>query len=190
MWSATPFRAASLRSSQGRVGEPSGHERRNVSTWPGSSKRRLSGFGRLKRSELMARVRGRANSSTELRMASLLREAGMRGWRRHLPLTGRPDFAWLGERVAVFVDGCFWHGHDCGRNLTPRSNAKLWREKILRNKRRDRRVDRRLRAEGWRVMRVWECLLAQRPISCAIRLRRALKSPRADGTKRGPQSYT
>ncbi len=145
-----------------------------MSKWPGRSKGRLTTFGRLKRSELMARIRSQSNASTELRMASLLRQVSMSGWRRHLPLAGHPDFAWPKQRVALFVDGCFWHGHYCGRNMTPRSNARLWREKILRNRRRDRRVARGLRAEGWAVMRIWECALGDRPTACLGRLRRVL----------------
>jgi DNA mismatch endonuclease (patch repair protein) len=67
----------------------------------------------------------------------------------------RPDFVFRTQRLAVFVDGCFWHG--CPRHATwPRQNAKFWREKILRNRTRDRLVTRTLRAHGWTVLRLWE----------------------------------
>ena len=131
-------------------------------------------FGGLTRSTLMSRIRGFGNSSTELRMAGILRQASISGWRRHAHLPGRPDFSWRREKVALFVDGCFWHGHHCGRNLIPRSNAARWREKISRNQRRDRRVSRQLRRQGWAVLRVWECSLRRRAEACAAKIRREL----------------
>jgi DNA mismatch endonuclease (patch repair protein) len=108
----------------------------------------------------MSAVRSRDNRTTELRLASLLRQHRLSGWRRHLPLPGRPDFAWPHEKVAVFVDGCFWHG--CPRcYVAPRHNAGFWRAKVDGNQRRDRRVARQLRAEGWSVHRVWECRVSE-----------------------------
>lgn len=89
-------------------------------------------------------------------MARLLREYGLSGWRRHQPLPGKPDFAWRSERVALFVDGCFWHG--CPRHYRrPSANVEFWVEKLRQNVARDRRVSRALRAQGWIVIRVWEC---------------------------------
>lgn len=76
--------------------------------------------------------------------------------------------------MAVFVDGCFWHGHDCGKNITPRRNAEAWKRKILGNRRRDRRVDRQLRELGWSVVRIFECQLLHRPDACLRRIRRCL----------------
>lgn len=143
--------------------------------WPIKGRNRATNFGLLTRSQLMTRVKSRGNVTTELRMAQLLRKAGLRGWRRHLPLPGRPDFAWPAYRVAVFVDGCFWHGHDCGKNISPRTNAKAWREKIQNNRRRDRRAARQLRQRGWSVLRVWECQLRRSPERCVTRIRRALQ---------------
>lgn len=85
----------------------------------------------------------------------LLRAKRITGWRRHLPLTGRPDFAFPSKRVAVFVDGCFWHG--CPKHFkAPVSRAEFWREKIESNRRRDRAVSRMLRSSGWAVVRIWE----------------------------------
>lgn len=126
------------------------------------------------RSYCMSRVRSKGNATTELRLAHLLRKARLKGWRRHRPLPGSPDFAWPKEKVAVFVDGCFWHGHDCGKNVSPKTNARAWKEKLERNKRRDRRVDRTLRSEGWSVVRVWECELRSSPDGAVRRIRRAL----------------
>src|SRR5689334_12378985 len=87
-------------------------------------------FGQLSRAELMSRVRSTGNQTTEGRMVKILRAAHVTGWRRRAKLPGNPDFVWRVGRVALFVDGCFWHGHDCGRNLTPKNNAELWEKKI------------------------------------------------------------
>ena len=94
-------------------------------------------------------------------MAALLRAHGLAGWRRNQALLGRPDFVFRRERVAIFVDGCFWHG--CPRHArTPKSHRGYWQRKLLRNKARDRSVRRALRQQGWKVLRVWECELAMR----------------------------
>lgn len=110
---------------------------------------------KTQRSALMAKVKGSGNASTELRLVAVFRALGITGWRRKHPLTGKPDFVFPKLRLAVFVDGCFWHG--CPLHATqPKQNAKFWREKIARNQARDRLVTRQLRACGWRVLRLWE----------------------------------
>lgn len=128
------------------------------------------------RRRIMRAIRGRGNKSTELAMAALLRRSRLTGWRRHLDLPGRPDFAWPAHKVALFVDGCFWHG--CPRCYrTPSHNTEFWQQKVLDNRRRDRRADRALRSRGWRVLRVWECRLES--TSTIRRVQRALRaSPR------------
>lgn len=108
----------------------------------------------------MARIRSKGNKSTELKVVSLLRHHGFTGWRRHWPVVGRPDFVFPKAKVALFVDGCFWHGHNC-RVFRHLQNQDYWTAKIERNKRRDRRVSRALRAAGWTVIRVWECQLKE-----------------------------
>ena len=114
-------------------------------------------FGSLNRSQLMARIRGTGNRTTELRTARLLREHRITGWRRRARLVGKPDFMWRKERVLLFVDGCFWHGHQCGRNLKPKTNSRFWVEKIATNCRRDRLVGVRLRRRGdYPVDFTWE----------------------------------
>lgn len=145
-----------------------------MSRWPGNARRERTTFGGLCRAQLMSRVRSAGNQTTEERLAFLLRQAGLKGWRRHGPLPGKPDFAWRELKVAVFVDGCFWHGHNCGRNLTPRTNAEAWREKIERNKARDRHATHVLRQKGWAVTRLWECQLAKNAGRCVARILRAL----------------
>jgi DNA mismatch endonuclease (patch repair protein) len=127
-------------------------------------------FTRQKRSEVMARIRSRGNCDTELALARLLRTHGITGWRRHVEIRGsgsgrrnfrvRPDFVFRREKLAIFVDGCFWHG--CPKHATwPATRAAWWRKKIIGNKRRDRRVNRALHSAGWRVLRVWEHALRQ-----------------------------
>lgn len=102
----------------------------------------------------MAAVRGR-DTSPEVSLRKALWAAGARGWRCHYKRApGRPDVAWPARRVAVFVDGAFWHGHP-SRHRPGRSGA-YWDEKIAANVERDRRVDSELRSRGWRVVRLWD----------------------------------
>ena len=110
------------------------------------------------RSFNMSRIRGRGNEKTEVRLAKLMRAARIKGWRRHLPIPGRPDFSFRNQKVAVFVDGCFWHG--CPRCFRlPKQNRAFWRAKIEGNRKRDRSVSGRLRRLGWKVVRIRECEL-------------------------------
>jgi DNA mismatch endonuclease (patch repair protein) len=146
-----------------------------MSRWPGNAQGERTAFGGLRRGQLMSRVRSTGNQTTEKRLASLLHEAGLTGWRRHQFLPGRPDFAWPKISVAVFVDGCFWHGHDCGRKVAPKTNAEAWKEKIERNQVRDRRATRLLRQRGWRVFRIWECQLARYPDRYVARIRKSVE---------------
>jgi DNA mismatch endonuclease (patch repair protein) len=88
-------------------------------------------------------------------MISVFRKNGFTGWRRNYPLEGRPDFVFPKQRIAVFVDGCFWHGHP-SRCRVPASNREYWTAKIEKNKKRDRLVNRRLKEMGWKTLRVWE----------------------------------
>lgn len=132
-------------------------------------------FSKKKRSELMSRIRGRNNKGTEVVLASLLRKNGISGWRRHAPLPGTPDFALRAHRVAIFVDGCFWHGCSrCGNKLTPATNRGYWLPKIKANRSRDRRADRNLRQAGWHVLRIWEHDLKKKPEFCVTRIRQAI----------------
>ncbi len=131
-------------------------------------------FGNLSRAALMSLIRSKGNRTTEGRMASLLRASHITGWRRHLKLIGSPDFGWRKERLVLFIDGCFWHGHDCGRNLTPKNNAELWEIKITATRHRDAANTRELRRRGWTVIRIWECQLKREPDSCLRRICSAL----------------
>lgn len=129
-------------------------------------------FSKQKRSAVMAAIRSRGNRSTELRMMALMRLAQVKGWRRNYRLFGRPDFVFPKRRIALFVDGDFWHGNR-ERARIPAANRAYWRRKIAANIARDRLVNRRLRKLGWRVVRVWEHDLARsRQARVARRLQR------------------
>lgn len=125
-------------------------------------------FTKSKRSEVMSRIRSRGNKDTELELVKVFRASGITGWRRHQPVFGKPDFVFRKLRLAVFVDGCFWHG--CPQHATePRTNAAFWRRKFAANKARDLLVNRTLRKSGWRVVRIWEHELKQIPVHRALR---------------------
>ncbi len=131
-------------------------------------------FTPRKRSEVMARIRSRGNKDTELFLLKVLRKNRIAGWRRHLPLLGKPDFAFPRQRLALFVDGCFWHG--CPRCYRrPDSRTRYWDAKLARNKQRDRKVTRALRRDGWRVVRIWEHELKD-SVSLVKQLRRSLNA--------------
>lgn len=103
----------------------------------------------------MAAIRSTGNKATELKLISILRANGIAGWRRNVKLPGKPDFVFRRERVAIFVDGCFWHG--CKRHCRlPEANRRYWQDKIARNAARDKKVNFRLKKSGWRVLRIWE----------------------------------
>lgn len=113
----------------------------------------------------MAAVRGK-HTSPEVALRKALYAAGVRGWRCHYTSApGTPDLAWPARRVAVFVDGAFWHGHP-SRHRPGRSGA-YWDEKIEGNVARDRRVDAELEALGWRVVRIWD-FEVRKDISAAV----------------------
>jgi len=163
-------------------------------------------FTKAKRSEVMSRIRGRGNKDTELALAKIFRAQRITGWRRQAEIRGRavasvydrrkagarraplqkpfrvkPDFVFIKLKLAIFVDGCFWHG--CPKHCSPmkwlrkssmpannpplpsrlrRTGRAFWRRKLSANKARDRVVARMLRRAGWRVLRVWEHELARR----------------------------
>jgi DNA mismatch endonuclease (patch repair protein) len=137
-------------------------------------------FSKAKRSEVMSRIRGRGNKETEIAFARLLRAHGITGWRRHYPLFGKPDFMFHKQRVVIFVDGCFWHG--CPRHSnTPVNNRLFWENKLSANKRRDRLVTRTLKADGWRVLRIWEHDLSADPLRCIRKVQSILAANSSTG---------
>ena len=137
------------------------------------------------RSRIMAAVRSTGNRTTERRFRAILVRHGFRGWRMHASeLSGKPDFVFDAHRLAIFIDGCFWHKCPlCFR--APSSSLAYWEPKIASNVARDARSRRKLNRKGWSVMRIWEHELRDGPRVLA-RLTRAL----ARGEKRGgPVSY-
>ena len=118
-------------------------------------------FSAEKRSQVMSAVRSKGNRSTELALISILKLHNISGWRRNFNLTGKPDFVFPKQGLTVFVDGCYWHGHNC-RVRKPGHNNEYWEEKILHNKQRDEFVTKELKKNGWKVIRIWECEIRKR----------------------------
>jgi DNA mismatch endonuclease (patch repair protein) len=124
-----------------------------------------------KRSRIMASIRSRGNSTTEIPLASAMRRLGLSGWRRHARIrtpsgSVRPDFVFRRERLAVFVSGCFWHY--CPEHCSlPKSNSDFWRSKLEANRARDRRNSRELKSMGWEVLVIWEHSVKRSPAVCA-----------------------
>jgi DNA mismatch endonuclease (patch repair protein) len=129
-------------------------------------------FSPQKRSEIMSAIRGTGNRSTEQKLASLFRSHRITGWRRRAAIFGKPDFVFPKAKVAVFVDGCFWHGCHL-HGSTPSSNREFWSEKLRRNRERDNLVGRQLKRSGWRVVRIWQHELKE-PGRVILRVRKAL----------------
>jgi DNA mismatch endonuclease (patch repair protein) len=158
-------------------------------------------FTKAKRSEVMSLIRSRGNKATEVALVKLFRSHKITGWRRHVQIGGRarsplragwrsgrggahgvtrptfrvrPDFVFRQARLALFVDGCFWHG--CPTHGTkPKGNAAFWRRKFASNLARDRLVSRTLRSAKWRVLRIWEHDLARKHEARLLRrIQRAL----------------
>ncbi len=111
----------------------------------------------------MRSVKSRGNRSTELMVRVGLMRKGVRGWHLHpRNITGTPDFYFPAAKVAVFIDGCFWHGCPrCGH--IPKTNTAFWKAKIARNEDRDKRTTYELRHQGIKVIRVWEHAIKDKP---------------------------
>lgn len=110
------------------------------------------------RSRIMSLVKSRHGKTTEGRLRACLAGSGVSGWvMNYGVLPGKPDFAFVRERLAVFVDGCFWHGCNCKR--LSKTRKAFWAAKVHANQNRDRHVVHQLRAHGWSVMRIKECEL-------------------------------
>lgn len=114
-------------------------------------------WSKEKRSEVMAKIRSK-DTRPELIVRKYLYSRGYRYRKNVKGLPGTPDIVLLKYRTAIFVHGCFWHGHEADGHL-PHSNKSFWERKIKRNKERDARVKEQLRDMGWKVMTIWECQL-------------------------------
>lgn len=121
-------------------------------------------FSITERSRIMRAVRSDKNKSTELLLIKCFKSLKISGWRRNYKIFGRPDFTFPRKKTVVFVDGCFWHGHNC-RNTKPKSNKDYWVKKLKRNRKRDRLVNKTLAEMKWTVIRIWECQLKKRYIT-------------------------
>jgi len=116
-------------------------------------------YGPEKRSAVMRQVRG-AGTTPELAVRRLVWGLGGRYRLNRKDLPGKPDIVLPGRRLAIFVHGCFWHGHDCARGArVPKTNRDYWVAKVGRNRARDVEAHEALTATGWRVETVWECEL-------------------------------
>ncbi len=138
----------------------------------------MDSVSKRKRSEIMGRVKAKGNKSTELRLRGLLSSHRLSGWKSNLPtICGVPDVSFPKKRLAVFVDGCFWHGcPTCYRR--PKSKKPFWDRKLLENKARDKKVNTTLRRNGWNILRFYECTLKNDSILVINKIKAALKNPR------------
>ncbi len=118
-------------------------------------------FTKQKRSDIMKQVRSHGNKSTEIKLIEVFKELNVTGWRRSYPVVGHPDFVFLKSKTAIFVDGCFWHGHDC-RNTRPSDNAEYWEKKRSRNIEHDNAITAIFENRHWLVIRIWECELKKK----------------------------
>ena len=118
-------------------------------------------FSKSQRSDIMKKVRPSGNKTTELRLIKYFSSNHITGWRRKYKVKGHPDFVFLDRRIAIFVDGCFWHGHDC-RNTRPADNSDYWSKKRQRNIKHDKEITELFEKRGWTVIRIWECELKRK----------------------------
>lgn len=128
-------------------------------------------FDKATRSRVMSRSKSRGTRSTEWKFRSLLMRRGVRGWTLgyRSGLAGSPDIVFSRARLAIFLDGCFWHGCQRCRSI-PATNRAFWMSKIQKNRKRDRKVQRMLRAQGWKVVRIWEHELRNDLTECMKRI--------------------
>lgn len=144
-----------------------------------------------RRSENMRQIQGK-NTAPEMAVRKLCREIGFSGYRIHRKdLPGKPDLAWIARKLAIFVHGCFWHGHDCLEGARkPKSNQDYWIPKIERNQQRDTKNIAALYLAGWNVLVIWECEINDKRL-LSKRLQQFLS---AKGTKKSnprlPQKVT
>lgn len=130
----------------------------------------------------MGRIRSE-DTQPEMTVRRMLHALGYRYVLHDARLPGKPDLVFPTMRKVLFVHGCFWHGHDCGRGFRPKTNAEFWKAKIDGNKARDRRNLRLIRASGWSVFTVWECRTQPAKIDALRRRLLAFLGPRLSGAR-------
>lgn len=121
-------------------------------------------FSKVARSQIMRAVKSRGNKSTELALIDLFKKHSIKGWRRSAKVFGHPDFYFPRLKIAVFADGCFWHGCKCKKNM-PKTNSTYWQNKFRKNKIRDRIVTQHLKIRGYMVVRIRECQIKKGKLS-------------------------
>jgi len=130
-------------------------------------------YSKVKRSEIMSHVKNRGTQPEE-KVANMLRSLRLRYRRNVKSLPGEPDFVVSSSKIVIFVHGCFWHNHsNCNRANLPKTNRRFWKIKIESNKRRDSRIARLLRKQGWHVITIWQCSLRD-PDKVLNRMKRIL----------------
>ena len=125
-------------------------------------------FSKKVRSQIMRAVKFRGNKSTELALINLFKKQYIVGWRRNANVFGNPDFYFPKIKLAIFADGCFWHGCKC-KTKKPKTNVEYWRNKIKNNKARDRLVNKELKARGYLVVRIKECQIRKGRLPIKLR---------------------
>lgn len=108
------------------------------------------------RSKIMAAIKSK-DTGPELVIRKALHRLGYRYTLHQRDLPGKPDVVFPSRWKALFVHGCFWHGHNCSKGRSPKTNRAFWRNKVRNNKSRDLRTSRALRRAGWSAMTVWQC---------------------------------
>lgn len=115
----------------------------------------------------MSGIKSKGNKNTEVAFLVELRSQKISGWRRHARLPGTPDFVFKKNKIAIFLDGCFWHG--CPIHFkSPKTNPFFWNSKINNNKDRDKKNTKELKSLGWKVIRIWEHELTKKRIHITI----------------------
>jgi DNA mismatch endonuclease (patch repair protein) len=129
----------------------------------------------LERSRIMSKIRSKNNRTTELCLRSLLVRNCLRGWKvRPKGIPGNPDFVFTKERIAIFVDGSFWHGAP-GFKRYPKTRIEYWKPKIEGNRRRDKLISSALRRQGWSVLRFWDTDLHDNPSGVIKKIQRSIQ---------------
>jgi len=124
-------------------------------------------FSKKERSAIMKKIKGSGNKTTEYSLIKIFKQNKITGWRRNYPVIGKPDFVFPKKKIAVFTDGCFWHGHNC-RNVIPKQNQIYWDKKRKRNIGRDKYISKKLERRGWKVLRLWECDITKGSINLKL----------------------
>lgn len=124
-----------------------------------------------RRSEIMSHIRSK-DTSIELMVRRYLFALGYRYRVNYKALPGKPDIVFTKKKIAIFIHGCYWHGHDCGSRYahSSKSNKAYWGPKIQRTQERDQKYIAELKSDGWQVIVLWECQIKSTPEKTLSRL--------------------